>query len=163
MPYIMMSRSTRLAAMWSVAAGEPVHDGRVGPSLNGEVERRLRRHRRAVHEEDRGLAIGRAGEFLPEKQTHGAFARPMLDAGHRPCGGSGVRRREWRNRSRLRARGPAHFAHLGRGESSFASGVDSRPARASRTALTTARATFRTSSCTSLFLSSASWLVAYGS
>ena len=52
------------------ALGEPVHHRRVGPARHGEVEGRLRGHRRAVHEQHRRLALGRADELLPQEQAH---------------------------------------------------------------------------------------------
>ena len=53
--------------------------------------------------------------------------------------------------------------YFGFGRSRFLSGIESVPARNSLTACATARATLRTSSCTTLLRSSPSWLVAYGS
>jgi hypothetical protein len=65
------------------ALREPVHRRRIGAAGDGEVERRLRRHRRAVHEQDRRLArIGAAHVFLPEKQAHLALVRPVFVSGH---------------------------------------------------------------------------------
>src|SRR4029453_4513915 len=52
--------------------------------------------------------------------------------------------------------------YLARGERRPASGADSLPARNAATACATARPTLRTSSCTLVSASSASWLVAYG-
>ena len=60
--------------------GEIIHHRGMGPARNLEIECRLRGHRRAVHEQDGGLAVGRSGAFLPQEEFHISLARPMLPA-----------------------------------------------------------------------------------
>ena len=64
------------------ARREPVHHRGIRPARHVEVEGRLRRHRRAVHEED-GAALRHArrrGLLVPQEELHVALLRPVLGA-----------------------------------------------------------------------------------
>jgi len=71
------------------ALREPVHRGGIRPVRNGEIESRLRRHRRAVDEEHCGLAFRRVDILFPQEEPHvavgGLLLRPVLDAGNLRC------------------------------------------------------------------------------
>jgi hypothetical protein len=68
------------------ALGEPVHHRRIRPAGHAQIEGRLRGHRRAVHEQHRRLAVGRADELFPQEQAHiavdGLLDGPVFLAGH---------------------------------------------------------------------------------
>ena len=68
------------------ARREPLHRRRSGAARELKVERRLRGHRRAVHEQDRagGRPIG--GPLLPQEQAYVALAGPVLLALRRDGG-----------------------------------------------------------------------------
>jgi hypothetical protein len=62
--------------------GEELHDRGIRPPREVEIEGRLRRHRRAVDEQDdalRGCRIDRAS--VPHEQLHVAFFGPMRRTG----------------------------------------------------------------------------------
>src|SRR5207237_7355920 len=155
--------------------GPPTHHRRRDRALRRRGEPRLARfrgHGRAPASHDRAApALRRA---IPRRALEDPLPRrpsPLGRAAGRqelPLRAAQPRRREPRGRAaplRFGARRPRlriAAAHFARTRSSPASGRFSFPLLTSRTACATARATLRTSSCTSLSRSSSSWLVAYG-
>ena len=66
------------------AAHKPIHHGSVGPARDLEIKGRLRRHRRAVNEQNRAARpIRRNGRLAPHEQFDVALFRPMFLAWNR--------------------------------------------------------------------------------
>ena len=69
--YMRRARGVERVMAYGISSGalrEPVHRRRIGAARDREIERRLRGHRRAVYEQDRGLARRRTyGALLPQE------------------------------------------------------------------------------------------------